>query len=527
MIRRRALAEWFAVAGVALALSAGLTFLAAPAFLADQHSYNLLVVKKLEPDLFARDLLYRHDPSRLHVPLFLGVHTALARRLGGDPERALAWLAWPIGAVFLAGHYAFFRALGASAPAAALAALGALTIRNSLGGEYWGFEGVRSASTRTIVAGLTPLLLLAFVRWRTRPWLPAYYLLLGVVANLHPPSAYLLAETTALAHLWLERGSRRSLGQVGAGIVLFALGALPFLAPFLAGGDHVGDPALLGLARRAMASRFSYLFYPLDPAALLSVAFHLAFPLTVWLWWQRRADPALAPLSAVAGGAAVTAFAGLAIVQGVGAVLDRPYVDVQQLRALRLVYPVLLGGLALAYTRLLERRTWRARGAVAALLLLSLVPPGALIHAGDDERRHAVKVALGIAAPRSSSPLPGTAIAERDALYDWVARTTPRTALFLSDDFNFRVRTRRSITGTGRDGALVFLAGTRPFVAWHRLNGELEACRDVRGRGCWFELGRRLGADYAVVDPMLTGAGAPADFEKVWARGGFSVWRRL
>ena len=521
--------EWLVVPVLALALSAGLTFVPGPAFLADQHAYTLLVVKTLEPDLFARDLLYRHDPSQLHVPLFIGAQAALARRLGGDPERALLWLAWPIGALFLAGHYALFRAVTGSPLAAGLAALGALTIRNSLGGEFWGFEGVRSANSRTVLAGLTPLLLLLFLRWRRRLSFPAYSLVLGLAANLHPPSAYLLAEATALAHLTLERLSRRALAQVAAGVALFGAGAAPYVVPLLAGQDNVGDAASLALARQAMSERFGYLFYPLDPAALLSVTFHLALPLAAWLWWRRRNSPGavMGGLDTVAGAALVAAFGALAIVQGIGVLFDRPYLDVQQLRAQRLVYPVLLAGLALVYARLLERRTWRARAAVAALLLASLVPPGALIHAFSEERRDAMKALLGMQVRPGSPPGEAEVIGARDAMHDWIRQATPRTALFLTDDWSFRLRTHRSITGTFKDGALLFLAGSRPFVEWHRLNDELVRCRGARGQGCWFELGRRLGVDYAIVDPALTEAGTPSDFERVWAHGGFSVWRRL
>ena len=529
MTERARRAEWLAVPLLALGLSAGLVFARAPAFLADQRAYSLLVVKTLEPDLFARDLLYRHDPAQLHVPLFLEAQTALARRLGGDAERALVWLAWPIGALFLAGHYALFRSVTGGPLAAGLGALGALTIRNSLGGEFWGFEGVRSANTRTILAGLTPLLLLLFLRWRRRPSFPAFYLLLGLAANVHPPTAYLLAEATALAHVWLERGSRRAVAQVGAGVVLFAAGAAPYVVPFLAGRDNVADAASLALARQAMSERFSYLFYPLDPASLLSVAFHLALPLAAWLWWRRRSAPGavMGGLDAVAGAAVVAAFGGLALVQGAGVLLDRPYADVQQLRALRLVYPVLLAGLALVYATLLARRTWRARAAVAALLLASLVPPGALIHAFSEERRDAVKARLGLRVPPPSPPSPPAAVGARDAMSAWVRRETPRGALVLTDDFDFRVRTRRSITGTFKDGALIFLAGSRPFVRWYRLDAEVARCRAARGRGCWFPLARRLGADYVIVDPGLGEAGTAPDFERVWERGGFSVWRRL
>jgi hypothetical protein len=32
--------------------------------------------------------------------------------------------------------------------------------------------------------------------------------------------------------------------------------------------------------------------------------------------------------------------------------------------------------------------------------------------------------------------------------------------------------------------------------------------------------------DYVIVDPGLADAGAAADFDKVWERAGWSVWKR-
>jgi hypothetical protein len=520
------LPEWFLVLLGAALLAGALTFLRPPALSPDQHAYNLLVVKELDPGLFQRDLLYRYDPSLLHVPVFLKIQAALARWLGGDPRLALLWLAWPVGALYLVGHYALFRAVSGSPMAAGLAALGALTVRNSLGGEFWGFEGVRSAATRTILAGLIPLLLLLFLRWRGRPSFPAFYLVLGLSFNIHPVGAYHLAQVTALAHLWMARFSPRALIQVVAGVALFGVGTLPYALPFFAARDNVADAASRSLARAALDYRFPYLFYPISPDALLSVAFHVSLPLGVWLWWRRRGEPtrAMAGLHVVAAASVVLGFAGLALIQATGAWLDQPYSDIQQLRIIRLVYPVLLCGFALSYARLLARGTWRPRAVVAALVLASLIPPGSLIHAFSEERRAIVKSALGM---RVSLPGPAdpSSPAAYSALLEWTRRSTPAAALFLSDDFHFRVETYRSITGSFKDGAFLFVAGTRPFVEWYRLNREMEACRAVRGRDCWFELGRRLRVDYAIVDPALTEARAPADFEKVWERDGWSVWR--
>jgi hypothetical protein len=317
----------------------------------------------------------------------------------------------------------------------------------------------------------------------------------------------------------------RALGQVALGVALFALGALPYAVPFFAGREGGGAPAAV---RAALDARFPYLFYPIAPNALLSVAFHMALPLGAWLWWRRRGavNPVLTPLQPVMGAALLLGFGGTAVIQALGAWLDRPYLDIQQLRVLRLLYPILLGGLALAYARLLDAPRPRARVAALALLVLSLVPPASVIHAASDETRGRVKHALGWGpAPR---PVVELDPADRRALWAWTVSATPPSALFFTDDWEFRVRTRRSITGSFKDGAFMFLAGSGPLAAWHALHRERMACRAAGGSGCWFDLARRLGADYAVLDPRLPAAAAPppADFERVWAQGGWSVWRR-
>jgi hypothetical protein len=522
-VPRRA-GEAVAVVLVALALSGGLVLLGDPDLRGDQNAYNLLVAKKLAPELFARDTLYRYEPNVLHVPWFLDVQAALARRLGGDVERALAWLGWLMGALFMAGHYVFFRAISGRPLPAALATLGAVTVRNALGGEVWGFDGMPSAATRTILAGLTPPLLLLFLWWRARPALAGYWALLGVLFNVHPVSAYQLAQVTAVAHLWRER-SVRALGQVALGAALFVAAALPYLVPFFGARIGGGAPATI---RAALDYRFPYLFYPIAPNALLSVAFHLALPLGAWLAWRRRREPhpVLTPLVPVLGAALVLGFGATALIQAVGVALDRPYADIQELRILRLLYPITLGALALRYARWLERRTRAALAAVAVVVLLSLVPPAEIIHAFSRETRARVKHALGMGPPPAAAA--PADVAARPALWRWAAASTPPAALFMTDDAEFRLRTRRSITGSWKDGALMFLAGSGPLAQWYALDRERAACRATGAAECWFALGRRLESDYVIVDPALARAGEPsaADFERVWSEGAWSVWKR-
>jgi hypothetical protein len=163
--------------------------------------------------------------------------------------------------------------------------------------------------------------------------------------------------------------------------------------------------------------------------------------------------------------------------------------------------------------------------AVGVLVAASLVPPGALIHAFSPEARGAVKHALGFG-PRPAPAAAAVDPAPKRALWAWTAAATPPAALVFTDDFEFRLRTHRAITGSFKDGAFMFLAGSGPLAAWYALDRERTACRAAGGAGCWFELARRLGADYAVLDPGLGRAAPPDDFERVWAQDGWSLWRR-
>jgi len=327
---------------------------------------------------------------------------------------------------------------------------------------------------------------------------------------------------TALAHLWRER-SLRALGQVALGAALFVVGALPYVVPFFSARIGGGAPATV---RAALDYRFPYLLYPIAPNALLSVAVHRALPLGAWLAWRRlrQPHPVLTPLAPVMAAAVVLGFGATALIQGVGVALDRPYADIQELRIVRLLYPIALGALALTYARWLERGTVAARAGVVALVLLSLVPPAEVIHAFSGHTRAVVKHALGM----GPTPVPVVAadIAARPALWRWAAASTAPSALFMTDDGEFRLRTRRSITGSWKDGALMFLAGSGPLTEWYALDRERTACRATGASDCWFALGRRLGSDYVIVDPGLARGAPPTDFERVWAEGAWSAWRR-
>lgn len=297
-----------------------------------------------------------------------------------------AWLAghtlplWlPLAAIFLATHAVIFYLVTGSWMAAALAAGSALTIRQSLGGEFWGVDGPSSVATRTIVAAVAPLALL----------LPGYWPLLILI---HPHTVWRLITPQ----------------------------------------DNSGDPAL---AKRALDARFGYLFYPLGFRAIASVLVHMSLPLVVWVAVGM-------PLAWFAAAAAAYALGGTALIQWRGHVTNRPYLDIQTLRAFRFVLLPLYIGLAQGYAVLSPQAT-------LILFGLSLIPPSWIVRVG----------AHGCGIPWLGWSR------EPDAAKRWAFKA----------------------------GALAYLQGTGPLVRWHQA---YEAQPAVR-RNPWMDVGRRRPTRYA------------------------------
>lgn len=492
----------------------------------DQEQLNLIVEKRLHPEILPRDALYGSPIIGLYTPSFIALQATIGRWASGDPVAALRILIWPFGVVFLVGHYVLFRSLTGHPVAAGLGAISALTVRNALAGEYWGFDGLRAVQPRSIVNGLTPLLLLLFLRWRERPYFPLYFLGLGALLNIHPVGSFHLAQVTGAGHLWLDRCRLRAWRRIAVGALLFVAGGLPLAFIVYAGREHVTDPAALAEVRAGLDYRFPYTLYPIAAEALVSVTIHVALLLgaAAWLLWRRAAGTELRQLLSLAAIAALLGLGGTAVIQTVGLLRDGPYVDILQMRAVKLVYPILLTALAALYAHLLRDGSTRARLAVVSLFLLSLVPPEAAIHAPSDEQRNAIKRALGIRVPAGVEA--AHAVPMPRALVEWAQASTPRDALFFTDLNDVRAGARRSITGTYKDGGWLYVGGSRPFHAWYVYMRDIDGCRAVAGRNCWFKLALRYDADYVVVDPGVAKATPAADFLPAWVHGSWSVWQR-
>jgi hypothetical protein len=494
----------------------------------DQEEINLIVEKRLHPEILPRDALYGSYVIDLYTPSFIRLQAAASQWVGGDPVAALRLLIWPLGFLYLVGHYVLFRSLTGCALAAALGAISALTVRNALAGEYWGFDGLRAIQPRTVLAGMTPLLLLAFLRWRHRRGFPLYFFGLGLLFNVHPVGALHLAQVTAVGHLWLQRFRRHAWRQVVVGAPLFAIGALPLARLLVTRRQQLTEPSTLAELRSALALRFSYTFYPIPIDTIVSVTIHalLLLGVTVWLLRLGAVGSDLMQLLALAAVAVLLGLGGTAAIQGAALLTNRPYVDVLEMRTSKFVYPILLCALATFYASLLSRKSFRGYLALVGVCLFTLVPPQAMIHSVSRERRDAIKRVLGGTALSHAEAAPTESLAPPPALLGWARTSIPQDALVMTDLDEFRVQTLRSITGTVKDGGWQYVGGSRPFHAWYTYIRDVEHCRHARGRDCWFELALRYRADHVLVDPGVADATPTEDFRRIRSDDHWSVWRR-
>src|SRR4030095_14504758 len=245
---------------------------------------------------------------------------------------------------------------------------------------------------------LVPPLVLAFLRWRQRRLVLVFFLAVGLLTNIHSVSGPQLFESSVLAHLALARFRVSAWRDAACGAGLFALGALPFLVQYLANRENVVDPAALGAVRAALDYRFDYLLLPQRLHAILRVLLHASLPACVFGWLVRRRgwSDDLRTLTVLGCAALVVGVAGIAAIQGVAKLSDRPYVDIMQLRATKFAYLPLLAAFPLAFQEVLARHSTTARLFLLALFALSLIPPGWMIHSFSEEVRDSVKQRLGL-----------------------------------------------------------------------------------------------------------------------------------
>ncbi|MCI0341988.1 MAG: hypothetical protein L0216_12710 [Planctomycetales bacterium] len=474
----------------------------------DQANVAAMLLADRDPAAFRDDpLLGEPRLWSFYLPAYrwlLGALWAVAGDLG-LAHRLLAALA---AGIYVAGATLLFgRASGpstslggASLAAGALVAVASTTVRDALGGTYWGVGPISTAQPRTVALALVPWLALGSLRLAGSRATPLVLLGAGLLANLHPPTSFFLA----VGLLAAEAVRRTPWARIGLAAAAAGLGALPALVSIAASrGFPTGvSPATLA---EIVAERFAPDLLPPPGSCLRDAGAAVLLPaflaVIAWRGLRSRGLPPGARDLAVAGLAAfAAAVVGQGLAQLAGWLSGGPSLTLDLLRGSRFLYLALFAGIAAGLGEFLRggllpvRRATRPLFAVAVAAAL-LVPPAAVRRTVSSRAR-----AREEAAAERAADLRGAG--------EWLRANAPG-ALVATEDAALRVLGRCAIAFSYDDAGFLLHAAPDRLVGWAQRSGAWRDAQARRDGAALRILGRVGGASYALV-PAASDSGPAA-----------------
>jgi hypothetical protein len=425
-----------------------------------------------------------------------------------------------------------------------LAALAALPIGIPASAEMFGIGPATLLVPRTIFTAVFPFVWWGYIRGVTRDdsrLLEVVFLAVGLLANIHGVSAFLLTQILLLLTLFhLGFSPRGILRCLRLGLIA-ALGALPLGLMFLRRPRVPLETGPVEALLEIFQWRNPYL-YPQAvllghmPSAILHAATILllvCIPLAIFLykkreterlgmwtyglavlavWYMAYSTRSLAPLvwlsvvfllghrRPLGQTERITIQFGLGtFLVGVGGVLILqglylgfgipPFAALHQFRAIRFSGFVLFALAAMGVAWL--SATWGEMGAFrrAVVLLIAVVAVGLTL-------RDVYRTYVWNRRDAARDDLVGVAA--------WARANTSGDALFLTDSPLFRILARRSLVATTKDLGILFMVRRNILEAYRRIREQQAAANDVPAL---MRLAARYGADYVVVGPRASPSG--------------------
>ena len=277
----------------------------------DQVTLALLAEKRADPSFLCSDFFLRADRRmwRDYPGLILRVMCAHSV-LGMSRVWFLGVFTALLAGVHYFGLFLVLKVVGVRTSWACLCALAfSVSFYEGVGGEFWNVGHSRYLVTRTLWTGLAPFWL-AFhfgAARRSLLWTMGSGLLLGVSANVHPPSGLFLCVSVCM--VWAGGASFRRLGlqRAGAFAGAFAVGALPTICMILfpkAETTSVPFDLYYAIAHLRMPGIFPVGVWsrlssggtlPAFWQRIVAMVSVMAWILAVWAWWtntKRGGTPA-------------------------------------------------------------------------------------------------------------------------------------------------------------------------------------------------------------------------------------------
>ncbi len=487
--------------------------------LTDQVTVRVLLQKIDNPQLYPRDYLFASgDAVRQYTPSYRWILSGLIR-ITGDVGDALVLLVPVLAFIYILTMTLFLRRFTSSLFLAILLAAVSSVPHYSLGNDVWGIGGLNFALPRTIFASVAPLLLLVHVRFASSTRGAALSLgLAGLAANLHPPTGAVLAQMLLVERTIAVLRRQFSFKGVIISAACFVLGALPFMLNFfsIAGSSPATDISVAPSGfYAAISARFAQCLLPpsLNDFWSFAEAFLPLLPFAFLGALSLRLRPGpneeIATTLRLIGTLILVVIGGQIVLQGLARSVGWSFMVIDQLRGLRLLYPLVFALAAAGLdgiSKRMPRRLWVPAALASALLLVPVISlpsceltashlPGPVVFAYLSLSGQQDRIRQEFQAP----PIEPQTLA-LEAAAKWARENSPPRALFLCNDGRFRLFSRRSVAFAYKDGGNCYYLGKPKFLEWVQRAIAIGHAYSSRRLAGWISAAKELDCNYAVVD---------------------------
>jgi hypothetical protein len=445
-------------------------------------------------ELYPSDTVYGQTPFwRLHSPIFQGVMEMTLSPLGyADPLAPFRLLAVVVTALYLLGMYALLYQQCRSWSVAALVSLVSSAIVFTLGRSCWGVGSLQSITPEGIILAMSPLILLAYIRYETQWRLALAFGFIGLMGNLHLMMAVNLAFVLLLVYMARRRFSLSALPMAIACAGAAALAAAPCAVYYLglrwtiASGGPVDFDTVYRIFRFG-GREWSYVFYPRLWESLLTwmlvAGILIILDCGVLVRAERFKSRNVSLWVILAAAAMLVAMGGQAIIQAYAKFVGKapPVIDFYRAAAIVMLplYVLLAQSLTNLFRLIRTHRQW-LQWSCAAFAIVWLAPSDNFAPL----RQKILDLATSFVA-ESDKPAAlqhrqarRAEMMEMRAIADWARAidkdgkpNTDPAAVFICDirdsaDSQFRMYSRRSIVAAGEDMSYLFYLSPDRLDAW-------------------------------------------------------------
>lgn len=432
--------------------------------------------------LFPADTVYGQTQLwRLNSPAFLGIMELVLVPTGFE-DPTLAFRCFVVGFVLLhlTGMYALIYRQTKLWSVSVYAAVLSMGVTNCLGRWFWGVGSLESITPASACLAAMPLVVLAFLDHEKDWRLVLVFIFVGLMGNIHLPTSINLTLVLVLTYLGRRKFAPWAWPMAMACILASVVAMLPYGAYFLTLQGRLGASAQpAGLAiQQAMRTAEMAVLYPelldallrwlLRASIILIPAVAVLLPLSrypvrdhrFWIWLM--------------GSALVVSLGFQAAGQLLGLWSGSTPLALGFLQASVLVMfgaHVLFASAATHLLRMVRHHKGLVQAGLALLGVVWLLPSDNLRVAKramydqatsflEEEKKPLHVQELHFRSRRN---------AELGRMADWVRENSPVGAVVLTEDIEFRMRSRRSLLASAQDIQYTRYLGSDRLHRWWRI----------------------------------------------------------